>query len=156
MVIDEVQRAPELFTAIKVAVDRDPTPGRFLLTGSANVLVLPRLSESLAGRMEILTLWPLAQAEIEDVEPTICDRLFADDLPAASGTALDRSDLVGRIVRGGYPEPVTRADQNRRAAGSRRMSTRSCSATCGTSAECTGSRHFRGFSRSLLHAPAAS
>src|SRR5215216_1312072 len=65
VIIDEVQHAPELFPAIKLLVDRRRTPGRFLLTGSANVLLLPQLSESLAGRMEILTLWPLAQAEIE-------------------------------------------------------------------------------------------
>ena len=62
-VIDEIQRAPELFIAIKAAVDIDRRAGRFLLTGSANVLLLPRLSESLAGRMEIFTLWPLSQGE---------------------------------------------------------------------------------------------
>jgi predicted AAA+ superfamily ATPase len=64
VVIDEVQHAPELFPAIKLLVDQKRTPGRFLLTGSANVLLLPQLSESLAGRMEILTLWPLAQAHV--------------------------------------------------------------------------------------------
>src|SRR6476661_2328743 len=63
VILDEVQRAPELFLALKAAVDRDRRPGRFLLTGSANVYVLPRVSESLAGRMEILTLWPLSQGE---------------------------------------------------------------------------------------------
>lgn len=61
IVIDEVQRAPELFLAIKAEVDRQRQPGRFLLTGSADVLLLPRLSDSLAGRVEILTLWPLSQ-----------------------------------------------------------------------------------------------
>ncbi|MGI8425120.1 MAG: ATP-binding protein, partial [Actinomycetota bacterium] len=63
-VIDEVQKAPELFPAIKLEVDRDQRPGRFLLTGSAHVFLLPRLSESLAGRMEVLTLMPLGQDEI--------------------------------------------------------------------------------------------
>jgi uncharacterized protein len=63
VMIDEVQRAPELFLPIKYAVDQRRTPGRFVLSGSANVLLLPRLADSLAGRMEILTLWPLAQAE---------------------------------------------------------------------------------------------
>ena len=63
IVIDEIQRAPELFLAIKADVDRNRKPGRYLLTGSANVLLLPRLSESLAGRMEIFTLWPLSQGE---------------------------------------------------------------------------------------------
>ncbi len=116
VIIDEVQRAPELFPAIKVAVDRDPAPGRFLLTGSANVMVLPRLSESLAGRMEILTLAPLAQAEIEDTGTSVCDALFGEDLPATPGAPLDRSELIGRIVRGGYPEPVARSTEDRRAA----------------------------------------
>jgi predicted AAA+ superfamily ATPase len=63
--LDEVQHAPELFPAIKVAVDRKREPGRFLLTGSANGLLLPKLSESLAGRMEVLTLWPFSQGEME-------------------------------------------------------------------------------------------
>src|SRR5262249_62200862 len=64
LVIDEVQRAPELFTALKLAVDRDKRPGRYLLTGSANVLLLPNLADFLVGRMEILTLWPFSQGEI--------------------------------------------------------------------------------------------
>ena len=67
VVIDEVQRAPELFLAIKASVDRDRRPGRFLLTGSANVMLLPQVSDSLAGRMEVLTLWPLSQGELAEV-----------------------------------------------------------------------------------------
>ena len=63
--LDEIQRAPELLLPIKAAVDRHRLPGRFVITGSANVLTLPKVSESLAGRMEILTLWPLAQSELE-------------------------------------------------------------------------------------------
>lgn len=66
VVLDEVQLVPELFRALKAAVDRDRRPGRFPLTGSVQVLLLPRLSESLAGRMEILALWPLAQCEVTD------------------------------------------------------------------------------------------
>ena len=66
VVLDEVQRAPDLFRAIKRSVDRDRRPGRFLLTGSATALVLPQVSESLAGRMEVLSLYPLSQGEIED------------------------------------------------------------------------------------------
>src|SRR5688572_25316670 len=60
VVIDEAQRAPELFPAIKRRVDRDRRAGHYLLTGSANILLVPRLSESLAGRMELVTLWPLS------------------------------------------------------------------------------------------------
>ncbi|MGC4044790.1 MAG: AAA family ATPase [Armatimonas sp.] len=68
VILDEIQHVPELLPAIKVSVDRDRRPGRFLLTGSANVLVLPKVSESLAGRIEILPLWPLSQAEIAGKE----------------------------------------------------------------------------------------
>jgi predicted AAA+ superfamily ATPase len=64
VILDEIQRASGLFLAIKAAVDRDRAPGRFLLTGSADVFLVPSLSESLVGRMEILTLWPFSQGEI--------------------------------------------------------------------------------------------
>jgi predicted AAA+ superfamily ATPase len=86
--LDEVQRAPEVFLPIKAAADRDRRPGRFVLTGSANVLALPRVSDSLAGRMEILTLWPLAQAEIEGTSPGFIDACFsgqAGSLQARAG-----------------------------------------------------------------------
>src|SRR5690554_5641462 len=73
--LDEIQRAPELFLAIKAAVDKDRTPGRFLLTGSANVLLLPQMADSLAGRMEIIELWPLAQAEISQRPLNLIDLL---------------------------------------------------------------------------------
>lgn len=76
VIIDEVQRAPGLPLAIKTAVDIDRTPGRFLLNGSANVLVLPKLSESLAGRIEISTLWPLSQGEIDGHEDAFIDAVF--------------------------------------------------------------------------------
>jgi len=105
VVIDEVQHVPELFPAIKASVDRNRAPGRFLLTGSANVLLLPRLSESLAGRMEILTLWPLAQAEVEGLGPGLVDMLFGDDL-SLDLARIERVDLMGRVLGGGYPEPL--------------------------------------------------
>ena len=75
--LDEVQHVPELVPAIKMAIDRKREPGRFLLTGSANVLLLPKLSESLAGRMEVLTLWPLSQGEMNDVSEGFIDALFS-------------------------------------------------------------------------------
>ncbi|MCC7537609.1 MAG: ATP-binding protein [Deltaproteobacteria bacterium] len=118
--LDEVQKAPRVLPAIKSAIDRDRRPGRFLLTGSANVLLLPRVSESLAGRMEVLTLWPLAQLEIErghrggrSAFTNPIDRLFARaPLPAridgASGWAL-------RALSGGFPEAVRRSALRRRA-----------------------------------------
>ena len=76
-ILDEVQRVPRLFTALKVAVDRDRAPGRFLLTGSANVLFVPALADSLAGRMEILRLFPLGQGELAGAEPDFLRRLFS-------------------------------------------------------------------------------
>ncbi|HEY9568960.1 MAG TPA: AAA family ATPase, partial [Thalassobaculum sp.] len=80
--IDEIQRAPDLLRAIKLSVDRDRRPGRFLLTGSANVLAVPRVAESLAGRMEIVTLLPLAQAEIAGHASGFLDAVFAGRVPA--------------------------------------------------------------------------
>ncbi|MFI5380612.1 MAG: ATP-binding protein [Tepidisphaerales bacterium] len=116
VVLDEVQRAPELFLAIKAAVDRDRRPGRFVLTGSANILLLPRVSESLAGRMEILTLWPLSQGEMNGVREGFIDAVFADRLPDPPPAADTRGDLIARIIRGGFPEAVLRQDEQRRAA----------------------------------------
>ncbi|MFL6233270.1 MAG: ATP-binding protein [Thermoanaerobaculia bacterium] len=115
-ILDEVQRAPELFLALKAAVDRDRRPGRFLLTGSANVLVLPRASESLAGRMEILTLWPLSQGEIEGVVEGFVDALFAKTFAPPRLEPLDRGELFERLVRGGFPELVDKRSEARRRA----------------------------------------
>ena len=76
VILDEVQRAPDLFLALKSVVDRHRTPGRFILTGSTNVLLVPKLADSLAGRLEILRLHPLAQCEIASASPTFLDTLF--------------------------------------------------------------------------------
>ena len=113
--LDEVQRAPELFLPLKASIDRDRKPGRFLLTGSANVLALPRLSDSLAGRMEILTLYPLAQSELEGNPGNLIDTLFAGRFPLALD-AQETSDVWNRILRGGFPEAVLREDPERREA----------------------------------------
>ena len=113
VVIDEVQRVPELALAIKASVDRNRKPGRFLLTGSANVLLVPRLSESLAGRMEIQTLWPLSQGEIEGVRESFIDLLFAAK-PLKHATFRKKGmPLVDRVVRGGFPELMQRHDEER-------------------------------------------
>lgn len=113
--LDEVQRAPGLFVAIKAEVDRHRRPGRFMLTGSANVLMVPRLSESLAGRMEILSLWPLSQGEIEGRQEGFVDAMFADAIPKAKH-ALGTPDLSSRMLAGGYPEVLTRQSPDRRRA----------------------------------------
>jgi hypothetical protein len=113
-VLDEIQRVPELFVALKASVDRDRRPGRFMLTGSANVLALPRLSESLAGRMELHRLWGLSQGELEGVREGFVDALFAPKfIPPPSGP-LEGAALSERILRGGYPEVVTRREPARR------------------------------------------
>jgi len=108
VVIDEVQRAPELFLAIKAAVDRDRRPGRFLLTGSANVLLVPRLAESLAGRMEILTLWPFSQGELAGAREAFVDAVFADAPLALPAPPLDAGGLAKMLLTGGYPLAVQR------------------------------------------------
>ncbi len=105
-IVDEVQRAPQLFVAIKASVDRSRQAGRFLLTGSANIWLVPRLSESLAGRMEILTLWPLSQGEIEGIHEEFIEVVFSDDTPPLRRVQVDRDDILRRILAGGYPEAV--------------------------------------------------
>lgn len=116
VVLDEVQRVPELFRAIKRAVDARRLPGRFLLTGSAQALVLPKLSESLAGRMEVLTLWPFSQGEIEGCREGFVDACFARDFTPGPSRGVSWPALAERIVAGGYPEAVSRTDARRRQA----------------------------------------
>jgi len=117
VIIDEVQRAPEIFLPIKVEVDRDRRPGRFLLTGSANVLLLPRIADSLAGRMEVLSLWPLSSAEMAD-SPLFnrADWLFDGDIQSWPIPACAREPLIQTLLSGGFPEAAGRASQRRRAA----------------------------------------
>lgn len=117
-IIDEVQRAPEILRAIKQSVDDDRRPGRFLLTGSANVLTLPRVSESLAGRIEIVSLLPLSQSELRGAKPTFLQRAFAGSI-ATPSHLLVAHDLTSAILTGGYPEMVRRKDAGRRQAWAR-------------------------------------
>jgi hypothetical protein len=116
VIIDEVQRAPALALAIKAAVDADRKPGQFLLTGSANVLLLPKVSESLAGRIEIHTLWPLSQGELEETPDNFVDALFKAKFSTASITAEDWNRTVARMAQGGYPEMLQRQTEERRQA----------------------------------------
>ena len=121
VILDEIQHAPELFKAIKASVDRNRIPGRFLLTGSTNVLLLPKLSDSLAGRMEIMNLRPLAQCEIQsrennqknDHDKGLLCSLLEDQ------TKLDCDGKLGHrlgeiLVAGGYPEAIQRTSERRR------------------------------------------
>jgi predicted AAA+ superfamily ATPase len=114
-VLDEVQLAPGLFRAIKATVDRDRRPGRFLLTGSADALLVPGVAESLAGRMEVLTLWPLHQAEIAGRLPRFIARAFGKGPPEPAGGGRGPR-LLDRMQRGGFPEVRSREAIDRRAA----------------------------------------
>ncbi|MEI8293906.1 MAG: ATP-binding protein [bacterium] len=113
--IDEVQRAPELFLPMKKRVDAERLPGRYLLTGSANIFALPRLADSLAGRMEVQVLWPFSQGELEGVREGFVDECFhgGDGFQEA---AVEWGDLSERVARGGYPEAVLRSQVARRRA----------------------------------------
>lgn len=114
-VLDEVQRVPELFTSLKVAVDARREPGRYILTGSANVLLVPKLADSLAGRMEILRLHPLTQAELARKAPDFLSMLFSRDFNTGKAGRREGRGLVERVVAGGYPAALTRTTQKRRA-----------------------------------------
>ncbi len=114
VILDEVQHVPHLFSTLKTAIDRGRVPGRFMLTGSANVLLLPKLADSLAGRMAILRLHPLAQCELVRRAPDFLERLFG------GGFKVNRSErlaglLSERIAAGGYPAALTRPPGRRRA-----------------------------------------
>lgn len=115
VVLDEVQRVPNLFTSLKAAVDARRQPGRFILTGSANVLLVPKLADSLAGRMDILRLHPLAQAELAGTEPNFLSALFGNGFKTgACGQRLGKM-LAERVAAGGYPAALARATARRRA-----------------------------------------
>lgn len=119
VVIDEVQRAPQLLLSIKKTVDEDRRPGRFLLTGSANLMALPAVADSLAGRMETLTLLPLSQAELHGASLNWLDSVFSGNPPQASSPHKSGEALVEAVLRGGYPEAVSRPVPRRRSAWAR-------------------------------------
>lgn len=116
--IDEVQRAPELLRAIKRSVDRDRRPGRFLLTGSADLLALPTVSESLAGRMEVVPLLPLSRCELLRRRPRLLDHVFDGKLAPLDEVAVG-AELIEILVAGGYPEMIARRNESRRRAWAR-------------------------------------
>lgn len=112
LVIDEVQRVPEIFLAIKSLVDKKRKAGKFILTGSANVLLLPKVSESLAGRIEILNLFPLSQSEISNTEYNFIDKLFESNFKPEN-TARRKNNIINRVLTGGFPEMLSRKDRAR-------------------------------------------
>jgi hypothetical protein len=114
--LDEIQHVPELFPIIKASIDQKRRPGQFLLTGSANAMLLPKLSESLAGRVEVLTLWPFSQGEIRGARENFVDALFAKSAGGEAGKlpAIEWEELLESIVTGGYPPAVARRNAGRR------------------------------------------
>ena len=112
--LDEVQRVPSIFTALKQDIDTRRIPGRFLLTGSSQVLLVPTLSDSLAGRMEILRLHPLSQCELGRGTPGFLDNLFSGKFLIDPTERLG-DDLADRMVAGGYPAALARPTTRRRA-----------------------------------------
>ncbi|AEH08847.1 MULTISPECIES: ATP-binding protein [Protofrankia] len=115
VMIDEIQRVPQLLLPIKHEVDRHPRPGRFLLTGSAQLWALRDIPDLLPGRSETVELWPLSQGEIDGEPDGFVDAVFADAEPSLARSDLRRTDYVARALRGGFPEAVRRADARRRA-----------------------------------------
>lgn len=113
LVIDEVQRAPELILPIKARVDADNRPGQYLLTGSARLLGLRTLPDALVGRAETIELWPFAQGEIDGAPDGFIDAVFGSVSDLSTAATLTRTDYVDRVVRGGFPEAVERSGTRR-------------------------------------------
>lgn len=112
VVIDEIQRLPELFVSIKQTVDEKRTPGRFLLTGSANALLLPKVSDSLAGRMESVRLMTLSECEVNHVQPSFLSKILDQQPPKTKNTRV-REYLLERLIKGCFPEPLQRSAEKR-------------------------------------------
>ena len=113
-IIDEVQRAPDLLLAIKQSVDEDPRPGRFLLTGSANLLTIKTVNESLAGRVEVFPLYPLSRSEqLRSKIPEFISKIFRGQLPQPA-ESLAGNKLLQAVATGGYPDAIKRRAERRR------------------------------------------
>lgn len=110
--IDEIQRLPELLLAIKQSVDENRMPGRFLLTGSSNALLLPQVSDSLAGRIESIHLNTLSECEIRKVTPSFLQNILNQVPPQTKETRI-KKNLINRVITGCYPEPLQRESHKR-------------------------------------------
>ncbi len=115
LAIDEIQKAPELITAIKLYVDITQEPGSFMLTGSANLMTIPKLAESLSGRVELLTLHPFTQAEIKGLDSSFLNKLVTNDFRHNPDVLLTQDALVEIIVNGGYPQTIEKQPARRSA-----------------------------------------
>jgi uncharacterized protein len=107
--IDEIPRVPELITEIKLRVDRDKTPGQFALTGSANLLEMTRVKDSLAGRAEYLRLHPFSQGELRGHREAFVPGLASGRFPNVTDAPVGRKAYAEILARGGYPEIQGRA-----------------------------------------------
>ncbi|GAA2598600.1 ATP-binding protein [Winogradskya consettensis] len=114
LVIDEIQRAPDLLLAIKASVDEDQRPGRYLLTGSSRLFGMAAAPDALPGRMETVELWPFSQGEIDGGPDGFVDAMFTLGPDLRHESTVPRADYATRIVRGGLPEAVSRDDPRRR------------------------------------------
>jgi predicted AAA+ superfamily ATPase len=112
-VIDEIQRAPSLMLAVKQILDEDPTPGQFLLTGSADLLTARVIADALPGRVEYVNLWPLSRAEIEGRRGSVIDTLLDGVPPQVSAAPKGRAASAEIVLAGGFPDALTRTARQR-------------------------------------------
>jgi uncharacterized protein len=103
LILDEVQRVPEILLPIKQDVDKHHIPGRYALTGSANPLLVPKLGDSLAGRMQILNLWPLSQGELVGVKENFINEVFSASFQSRASIPQNKKEIIAKFILGGYP-----------------------------------------------------
>ena len=113
-IIDEVQRVSELFLAIKQLVDQEDVVGQFLLTGSANPLLQPKLGDSLAGRMGILRMFPFSQGEILKKEEKFLPWIFSSNFEMQTFKESDVTKLWELVLKGGFPRVFNLKSQEQR------------------------------------------
>ena len=113
LVIDEIQRAPDLLLAIKSRVDRDDRRGQFLITGSANLSRLSTVPDALPGRVDYLSLWPFTQGEIAGRPENFLASMLAGEVPTVTGAPVGRGQYVERLLAGGFPEARRRTGASR-------------------------------------------
>lgn len=114
LILDEVQRAPEILLPIKVDVDNNRHPGRYILTGSANPLLVPKLGDALTGRMAVCNMWPLSQGEILSVKEKFMEHLFAEESLPNQFPAFDQEELITKLFLGGFPALHTSSSEEER------------------------------------------
>ena len=113
MIVDEIQRVPDLLLSIKERLDRDDRPGQFLITGSANIQTLPTIRDALPGRVEYVQLWPFAQSELERTPGGLIDMLFGGGESRVVDAGEDRRQVASRIAAGGFPGAFRRTQSSR-------------------------------------------